>query len=230
MEEASLWAIAIAFLVVGMAIVVLVVVGLVQTGPWSRWLFVAFAAVWFLAWMETLIVGVTLYPEYLNLWAFWLDAINGQYTGSPRGNPLPFVVVSVSAAIFAFRYFRKREATTPSLQTEVNASPTVLRSLGVTSLAIVLSVIGLASIVTSIFWWTIRSAELARISPSANGIRYAAQSVSVSVLEILCGVAALTAGFGLWRNKPWIRDAITCWLLAVLARLGYLHFNWPWGL
>jgi hypothetical protein len=55
------------------------------------------------------------------------------------------------------------------------------------------------------------------------------RSVPLSTLAFLYGVTAFATAYALWRMKPWMREAMTCWVLAVLAMFVYLLLKWPLG-
>jgi hypothetical protein len=55
------------------------------------------------------------------------------------------------------------------------------------------------------------------------------RSLGFSVLALYYGLSALATGVALWRMRSWMRKALLCWIVAVLAMSVFLAVIWPLG-
>jgi len=107
------------------------------------------------------------------------------------------------------------------------ATPQIKRPAGATVFALLLGWLSLAGFLNSFIWWTLPAELPAQALPRFQAMFEATRSISVSVLAFLYGVSALTTSIALWRMRPWMREAMTCWVLVILGIFGYLFVNWP---
>ena len=109
------------------------------------------------------------------------------------------------------------------------ATPQIKRPGGATVLALLLGWLSLAGFLNSFVWWILPAELPAQASPRFQAMFEATRSISWSVLAFLYGGSALATSIALWRMRPWMREAMTCWLLVVLGMFVYLLVNWPIG-
>ena len=103
----------------------------------------------------------------------------------------------------------------------------IRRPVGATFLAFLLGWLGIAGVMNSFVWWTLPSEFVAQTSPTLQSALLAIRTPTMSTIALAYGLSALASCVGIWRMRPWMRHAMSCWVTSVGAFCVYMLIAMP---